>query len=68
MRARLDTGLKSLGVFSLLRVWQRVTGTPGTFLEGRGRVLPPLVPFSHARFFVPFAFFSFFASLGPWAC
>ena len=25
--------------FSLLCVWQRVTGTPGPFLEGRGRLI-----------------------------
>ena len=49
--------------FSLLRVWQRVTGTPGTIFGGEGRILPPQVPFFTRTFCSrPSLFFSFFLS------
>ena len=59
MRARLDTGF--LGTFSLLCVWQRVTGTPGTIFGGEAAHTAPSGPFftrtflSRPRFFFAFA-------------
>ena len=49
MRARLDTGLKFLGIFRFFVSGRGSQGTPGTIFGGEGALsLPPQVPFSHA--------------------
>ena len=69
---RLDT---PFGIhFSLLCVWQRVTGTPRAFFSGEGALsLPPQALFhthlsfaSRPRFFFVFFFFSLSLFAGPW--
>ena len=57
---------RPFGIFFRFSVFGRGSqGPPGPFLEGRGRVLPPQVPFSHARLFFPRprSFFLFLCSL-----
>ena len=55
--------------FSLLCVWQRVTGTPGTIFGGEGAHIAPSGPIFHTHVSVPapgfFFFFFVFWPLGP---
>ena len=60
VRGRLDTAFRDIFLASLCLAGSQ--GPLGPFLEGRGRILPPQVSFSHARLFFPHPRFFFLVS------